>query len=131
MGERVQCAWCKDFERGSGAPEALGRCGGGMAWDGQAGQWPFQRHPCQRFRDMGFRPGEDESVAVKDLKFYIKELRSDGCLCGSKKTPGHSFCYRCYKRLPAEMKTALYKSMGAGYEEAYEAAAEYLDDERN
>jgi hypothetical protein len=57
----------------------------------------------------------------------VRELRGALCHCGRPKTPGHSFCAECYKSLPREMQTALYKRVGTGYEEAYDAATRVLN----
>lgn len=57
----------------------------------------------------------------------VRELRGALCHCGKPKTPGHSFCLRCYKSLPRKTQTDLYKRVGEGYEEAYDAAARVLD----
>lgn len=67
-----------------------------------------------------------DEAREKDIRFYVKELRSDECQCGGGKTRGKSLCYRCYSRLPVEMKKALYRRLGSGYEEAYEAAVRHL-----
>lgn len=57
----------------------------------------------------------------------LKELDSKTCRCGRDKTRQQTFCKPCYWSLPAEMRTALYRRLGHGYEEAYEAAVGYLD----
>ena len=61
-----------------------------------------------------------------DWGFYIEEFRSEECFCGREKRPKHSFCFSCYKKLPKEMQRALWRHFGRGYEQAYEAAHEYL-----
>jgi len=63
----------------------------------------------------------------KELKFYLDELTSDECACGQPKKAGHSFCYRCYMRLPGDMRRDLWKRIGDGYEAAYEAAVKWLE----
>jgi len=65
-------------------------------------------------------------IAGKDMRFYLDSLMSNGCLCEGKKQRGHSFCWRCYNELPAQMKRALYRRIGDGYEEAYEDAVTWL-----
>jgi len=62
----------------------------------------------------------------KDFRFYASELKSDECQCGRTKKPKMSFCYICYKSLPADMQKALYQRIGDGYEEAYDEAVVYL-----
>jgi len=64
---------------------------------------------------------------MNDIKFYIKELKSDECQCGSSKKPGRSLCYTCYSSLPKDMQRDLYLSMRDGYEEALNAAVHYLN----
>ena len=67
-----------------------------------------------------------QSKKQKDWMWYLGQLRSEECLCGKEKKPERSFCYRCFPGLPYEMRQALYRQMGDGYEEAYEAAHKYL-----
>jgi hypothetical protein len=56
----------------------------------------------------------------------VRELAGSQCMCGSRKRPNQTFCTRCYFRLPKEMRSALYRLISQGYEEAYEAAVKYL-----
>lgn len=63
---------------------------------------------------------------AKDLTWYREELESNGCACDRSKKPGYAFCYRCHTELPAEMKRALHKPIGKGYESAYESAFAFL-----
>ncbi|GAH74320.1 unnamed protein product, partial [marine sediment metagenome] len=63
----------------------------------------------------------------KDWKFYYDELMSDECACGMQKEPRKSFCYGCYMALPRDMRRDLWKPIGEGYEEAYEAAVKWLE----
>jgi len=67
-----------------------------------------------------------KNLSKEDRAFYVQELRGNECACGQIKSPGHSFCHRCYFQLPLEMKQSLYSKMGQGYEEVYEAAVKYL-----
>jgi hypothetical protein len=60
--------------------------------------------------------------------FYAKELKSDQCQCGRTKKPGRSLCFPCFRDLPVEMQEDLYKKIGSGYEEAYEAAVKWLEE---
>ena len=62
-----------------------------------------------------------------DRRFYLDELMSDECQCGSYKKPRYSFCYRCYKSLPWGMQQDLYAGIGDGYEEAYDKAVKFLN----
>jgi hypothetical protein len=62
----------------------------------------------------------------KDMKWYLKELLSEECLCGKPKGKKKSFCYRCFKSLPAHMQKDLYCMIGYGYEQAFESACSHL-----
>lgn len=64
-----------------------------------------------------------------EQSFYLKELRSEGCMCGKTKKSAFSFCWTCYQKLPADMQKALYRKMGKGYEQAYDAANAFLTGE--
>lgn len=55
------------------------------------------------------------------------EFKAFRCaVCNSEKKPNTAFCYHCYFVLPAELSKALYRRFGAGFEEAYAAAKEWL-----
>jgi len=69
----------------------------------------------------------DAETRRKDFFFYVGELESEGCFCGRNKKSGKAFCYRCFAELPHDMRRALYKRIGDGYEAAYDAAVNYLD----
>lgn len=64
---------------------------------------------------------------LSDKKFYVEELTSEECQCGKTKKSGFSFCYFCYYLLPRDMQRDLYNQLGHGYEEAYDAAVEFLN----
>lgn len=64
-----------------------------------------------------------------DMRFYLKELRSTTCACEREKAPYRSFCARCFRALPGDLQRGLYRRMGDGYEEAYEAAFRWLQRE--
>jgi hypothetical protein len=66
-------------------------------------------------------------MSDKDTAFYLKELRSEECVCGRPKKCGRSFCYKCYASLPGHMKKALYNHIMAGYGEAYDEAVKWLE----
>ena len=67
-----------------------------------------------------------DKPTLKEAGFYIRELRSNQCQCEAPKKPGNSFCYSCYTDLPLDMRSALYRKLGSGYEDAYDAAVKYL-----
>jgi hypothetical protein len=56
----------------------------------------------------------------------VRELRSSNCRCGSEKESGHTFCRTCYYRLQPGLRKALYRRLGEGYQQAYEAASKVL-----
>lgn len=64
---------------------------------------------------------------MKTVRELIDELSSTACRCGKNKRPRNTFCTGCYYSLPQPMPVALYHRVGQGYEEAYAAAAEFLD----
>jgi len=71
-----------------------------------------------------------KDVAVKKYKNpYLDALMSNECYCGAEKKPKKSFCYRCFKKLRRDLQTDLYSRMGDGYEEAYDAAVKWIDEE--
>jgi hypothetical protein len=57
----------------------------------------------------------------------LKELQGIVCRCGKVKRPHETFCKGCYWSLGQNQRNALYKRMGDGYEQAYAAAAAFLD----
>lgn len=66
-------------------------------------------------------------MALNELQLkLIRMLRGVSCQCGGKKGEGKSFCMKCYKALTLDMKRALYKRVGDGYEAAYAAAMAFL-----
>lgn len=64
---------------------------------------------------------------MKDVGFdEIQALFSTECVCGKKKNEARSFCLSCYRSLPPEIRSALYRRSGFGYEEAVAQAVEAL-----
>jgi hypothetical protein len=58
-----------------------------------------------------------------------QDFVSRTCRCGKPKIRYHSFCRSCYRRLPRQMRSALYHrfgQVGGSYEEAYGQAIDYL-----
>lgn len=66
------------------------------------------------------------SQEQRDRIWYIKEFKGNECACGKTKRERTAFCLSCFKLLPQTYKTALYQDIGAGYEEAYEDAIQWL-----
>lgn len=57
----------------------------------------------------------------------LENLASTDCLgCGGSKEYRNSHCRRDYYRLPPEMRSALYRRFGAGYEQAFRDSIDYL-----
>lgn len=46
--------------------------------------------------------------------------------CGREKPMGMAHCRKCFFSLPRPMRSALYREIGAGYEEAYTASLAHL-----
>ncbi|BBO74429.1 hypothetical protein DSCW_18460 [Desulfosarcina widdelii] len=70
-----------------------------------------------------------ESRTKRDEKlFYIDALKSEQCQCERQKKRGRAFCYRCYIRLPRDLRDELYRPVGAGFEAAYDASCRFLYD---
>jgi hypothetical protein len=57
----------------------------------------------------------------------VADFQSCECaVCEDEKESGHSFCVVCYRTLPAEMRKALWRRFGQGYEDAYSQAFGWL-----
>lgn len=59
-----------------------------------------------------------------------RDFGSLTCMCGKPKKQRRSFCTPCYFSLPKEMRDELYNPFGGGYETAYSAAKDWLNQER-
>ena len=65
--------------------------------------------------------------AAMDYTTLINDFNSIICShCGGTKRVRTAFCRQCYLSLPVAMRNDLFKSIGAGYAEAKEAASVYL-----
>jgi hypothetical protein len=49
-------------------------------------------------------------------------LNDTTCHCGAHKPRARSFCVHCYRSLTSSQQHALYRFVGAGYEEAHASA---------
>ena len=67
---------------------------------------------------------------MTDVRDLLRELAGTTCRCGATKRARNTFCAACYVALPPPMRRALYRPIGAGYEEAYEAAVAALETRR-
>jgi hypothetical protein len=56
----------------------------------------------------------------------INTLNARVCACGAPKVRRTAFCGACYAALPVTAQTALWRKIGRGFEEAYEAAVARL-----
>lgn len=63
-------------------------------------------------------------MTVREL---LQELGGLVCRCGRRKGARKTFCPTCFARLPRDLQRPLYRRIGEGYEEAYEAAAAVVD----
>ena len=66
---------------------------------------------------------------MTDFEFYHNELHGEECVCGAWKKSMFSLCFACYHTLPPDMQKELWKRIGDGYEEAYDAAITWLKEE--
>jgi len=82
---------------------------------------------------MQIRACKDAIVENNEIKkyqnSYLAALYSDECVCGENKKPKKTFCYSCYKKLPHDLQIDLYNRMGDGYEQAYDAAVKWLEED--
>jgi hypothetical protein len=63
-----------------------------------------------------------------DTRESLNNLGSSTCpACNNKKQVKQCFCRPCYFKLPVPMRTALYKRVGFGFEEAYTEALRSLE----
>lgn len=58
----------------------------------------------------------------------VNELAGTRCRCGRNKRPKQSFCSLCYFALPKWLQSDLYRTIGNGYEQAYQQAAAFVDE---
>lgn len=62
----------------------------------------------------------------KERMHCVDRLQSTTCDCGRPKQRKMSFCRVCFWSLPQDMRRALYRKIGEGYEAAYRAACSHL-----
>ena len=86
-------------------------------------------HPFKQIRECDNAKLSPPRTPAQSISYYHALIRSDTCHCENEKKEGYSFCYSCYKALPRDMQKDLFQTMGDGYEEAYEAAVNYLERE--
>lgn len=56
----------------------------------------------------------------------IRTLNARECVCGKPKVRKTAFCGTCYARLTEKLKQGLWQRIGRGFEQAYEAARDWL-----
>ena len=56
----------------------------------------------------------------------VRILLAPRCVCHKAKKPRMAFCGDCFHGLPPAMQKALYRRIGSGFEEAYQAAKEWM-----
>jgi hypothetical protein len=77
-----------------------------------------------------FSPKLSRGCPNNDRQFYLDVLKSNECACGREKPPRYAFCGRCYHSLPGDMMLAIsFLKLGQGFENAYEDAVKYLEEE--
>ena len=62
----------------------------------------------------------------KDKLECFQALKNGTCRCGAAKQTGMAFCFACWRHLPENIRRALYRRIGQGFEAAYRVACEYL-----
>jgi hypothetical protein len=64
---------------------------------------------------------------MTDKQTILEDFLGSVCSgCGGKKKPKMSHCRNCYYALPQQMRLALYRRFGAGYEQAFEESKKFL-----
>jgi hypothetical protein len=76
------------------------------------------------------QPEPQARAALLNWMEILDELQGKKCRCGHRKVAGQTFCRDCFYALPQQMRDDLYKRMGQGYEEAYQAAVDYLAEQK-
>jgi hypothetical protein len=61
-----------------------------------------------------------------ELQLAMNVLLAPNCQCGRVKQVRQAICSRCWKRLPVDVRNALYRKVGGGFKAAYEAACAAL-----
>lgn len=57
----------------------------------------------------------------------VSALQDIYCQCGRPKKKGEAFCNHCYFALPLDLRRFLYRRIGDGFEGAFAAAFEWLE----
>ena len=65
---------------------------------------------------------------IQRRKRYDRIRADERCRCGGFKWRGHSFCRACTNLLPPDVRSGLFTSGAAGFPDAYDRAAQYLDE---
>lgn len=74
----------------------------------------------------GKRRAGERLMPAHDLAHYVLALNGTLCFCGRKKGRKLSFCSLCHRSLPAALRRDLWKPLRDGYEEAVDAAEDFL-----
>ena len=62
----------------------------------------------------------------RDFQIAVKALSRGRCTCGHAKQTGMAFCLKCWQSAPTNIRSALYRPLGEGFEAAYSAARHYM-----
>lgn len=111
-----------------------GECGGSTYGAFVEGKWGVKCRVCETFFaevESTVAANVNEQTAEPQTSRQLQrqltqELAGITCRCGQHKTARNTFCGQCYRALPPCKRRALYKKMGAGYEEAYHDAINFL-----
>lgn len=60
----------------------------------------------------------------------VEILKNNQCRCGNGKRFKNAFCTTCYFKLPNAIKNALFQQVGCGFEQSYELACSFLDEQK-
>jgi hypothetical protein len=70
--------------------------------------------------------GDGQAKACPTMLEAAMMLRGNRCSCHKIKVVKQAFCGDCFHALPPAMQKALYKRLGKGFEQAYQAAKDWL-----
>jgi ribosomal protein L32 len=66
-------------------------------------------------------------ITLPDTEVLLSSLRCGKCpSCGDRKRPNTSLCFKCFYAIPVDMRHALYRRFGEGYEEAIAEAITHV-----
>lgn len=66
---------------------------------------------------------------IESAEFYLNVLKSEECQCERPKKKKMALCYNCYSSLPKHLQRELWRKINMGFQEAYEEAVKYLQED--